>query len=277
MGRVLAIRAVPAFVGILHSVLDDGGHDLELCGSNVEAVRSVRARPIDLVITDEATSVDEDLALAAELDHVRPAVRVLVLAPVAIHADVVDAMRAHVFACFSAPFDYGEIAAMARNALLDRAGRDGLQVVSGAEHWLTLRVSCHLLTAERLVRFMTELQTSLPSGERDLLIAAFREMLLNAMEHGAGFDPDKVIEVSAVRTARAIVYHFRDPGSGFRRADLKHATPTSSPEAVLETAVHRAEAGLRPGGFGMLIVREIVDEVVHNERGNEVLLIKHLV
>ena len=42
------------------------------------------------------------------------------------------------------------------------------------------------------------------------------------------------------------------------------------------TAIKRAELGMRPGGFGMLIVRQIVDEVVYNERGNEVLLIKHL-
>jgi anti-sigma regulatory factor (Ser/Thr protein kinase) len=41
-------------------------------------------------------------------------------------------------------------------------------------------------------------------------------MLVNAMEHGAGFDPGKVIEVTAARTERAIVYHFRDPGSGFQ-------------------------------------------------------------
>ena len=37
-----------------------------------------------------------------------------------------------------------------------------------------------------------------------------------------------------------------------------------------------AEHGLRPGGFGMLIAREIADELVYNERRNEVLMIKHL-
>ena len=45
---------------------------------------------------------------------------------------------------------------------------------------------------------------------------------------------------------------------------------------MITTALHRAETGLRPGGFGMLIVRQVVDEVAYNERGNEVLLIKHL-
>ena len=44
----------------------------------------------------------------------------------------------------------------------------------------------------------------------------------------------------------------------------------------MRTSVERADSGMRPGGFGMLIVRQIVDELVYNERGNEVLLIKHL-
>jgi len=137
-------------------------------------------------------------------------------------------------------------------------------------------VSCDLLTADRLVRFMTEREDSLPEKDRDLLMTAFREMLLNAMEHGAGFDPEKVIEVTAAQTARAIVFHFRDPGTGFDRSGLAHAAPSPEPADVMKTAIERAANGLRPGGFGMLIVRQIVDELVYNEQGNEVLLIKHL-
>ena len=63
---------------------------------------------------------------------------------------------------------------------------------------------------------------------------------------------------------------------GFNRAHIDHAAADHTPEAVMSSAIRRAELGLRPGGFGMLIVRQIVDEVVYNERGNEVLLIKHL-
>ena len=58
--------------------------------------------------------------------------------------------------------------------------------------------------------------------------------------------------------------------------DLKHATCSPTPEAVTESALARAEMGLRPGGFGMLIARQVADELVYNERRNEVLLIKHL-
>ena len=32
---------------------------------------------------------------------------------------------------------------------------------------------------------------------------------------------------------------------------------------------------MRPGGFGILLVRNLVDELVYNERGNEVILIEY--
>ena len=38
----------------------------------------------------------------------------------------------------------------------------------------------------------------------------------------------------------------------------------------------REEKGLRPGGFGLLMVRAKVDELVYNEKQNEVLFMKYL-
>lgn len=45
---------------------------------------------------------------------------------------------------------------------------------------------------------------------------AFREILMNAFEHGADFHPSKLVEVAAVHTQRATVFYVHDPGSGFR-------------------------------------------------------------
>lgn len=33
---------------------------------------------------------------------------------------------------------------------------------------------------------------------------------------------------------------------------------------------------MRPGGFGVLLAQRLVDQVVYNEQGNEVMLIKYL-
>jgi anti-sigma regulatory factor (Ser/Thr protein kinase) len=38
----------------------------------------------------------------------------------------------------------------------------------------------------------------------------------------------------------------------------------------------REELGLRPGGFGILMARKLVDELLYDEKGNNVLLVKYL-
>jgi anti-sigma regulatory factor (Ser/Thr protein kinase)/CheY-like chemotaxis protein len=252
-------------------------HDVQSCAGLVDALRHLRQQSWDVLLTDPDTTIGDSLAVAAEVSLLHPSLRIIALWTAATNQEIIAAMRANVFACFTEPFDRGEIADMIRAALRAQEWRNGIEVVSGLPHWLTLRVDCHLITADRLIRFMFELQqATLPDDERDLLIAAFRELLLNAMEHGAGFDPAKVIEVTAAKTARAIVYHFRDPGPGFDGEDLKHAAQSHDPEDVLASALERAARGLRPGGFGMLIARHVADELVYNERSNEVLMIKHL-
>lgn len=276
MGRVLMIGRRHALFDEIRAHPSMRGHDLRSFPTLVDALPYVRQDACDVLLTDPETTIGESLAVAQELSPLHPCVRMITLWPGATSGEIIAAMRAHVFACFTEPFSSGEIVDMVRAALLARDWRDGIEVVSGLPHWLTLRVACRLVTADRLTRFMSELQTGMRDDERDLLIAAFRELLLNAMEHGAGFDPDKVIKVTAAKTARAIVYHFEDPGNGFDEDDLVHAAQSDHPDHVLASADARASSGLRPGGFGMLIARQVADELVYNERRNEVLLIKHL-
>ena len=276
MGRVLLIGDIPTLAGTLVCRPRLQRHEIDVCAGGVDAVRAIRDHAVDVVLTDPATSMVEDLALAAEILSTRPGVRVIVLAAQASREEVIASLRAHVFACFTTPFDYPEIVDMIRRALDATGWRDGIEVVSGLPDWFTMRVSSHLLTAERLVRFMAEYQSALPDDERDLLTTAFREMLLNAMEHGTGFDSEKVIEVTAARTdgRSSITSAIRDPGSipaTFPMPRRPWTRRTSSPP---HCAAPSWASG--PGGLGVLIARQIADELVFNERGNEVLLIKHL-
>ena len=276
MSRVLCVGNHPDAADMLVASDLLADHEIATCIGDIEAFGRLRHRAVDVIVINRGAAMADDLGLIRELSAIRPGVRFILLSSSATHEDLIAALRAHVFACFTAPFEVSSIIDMVRAALNVSEWRDGIEVVSGLPNWLTLKVSCRLVTAERLVRFMTEHQAALPDHDRDMLMVAFREMLLNAMEHGAGFDPEQVIEVTAAKTGRAIVYHFRDPGSGFDRADLAHAARSATPEDVLANALTRAESGRRPGGFGMLITRQVADELVYNERGNEVLLIKHL-
>jgi hypothetical protein len=84
-----------------------------------------------------------------------------------------------------------------------------------------------------------------------------------------------VVEVSAIRTERTLVFYVRDPGTGFRRETLSHAAVTNAPGPPAAHIEQRAELGMRPGGFGILLAQSVVDELIYSGRGNEVLLIKH--
>ena len=276
MGKILVIGSDPALADSLRAAATLSGHTVVTRPGALEALQDVRVSAVDVIVTDPATRITEAMAFVDELCRLRPGVRVILVAAELTDADVVSALRAQVFACFTAPVDPAEVADMAATALGTEDWRRGIEVVSGLPTWVTLRVACGLVSADRITRFLTEWESALPDDQRDLLMTAFREMLLNAMEHGARFDPDQVIEVTAARTDRAIVFHIRDPGQGFDRHALSHAAKSNDPESVMATLDTREAAGLRSGGFGMLIVRQIVDEMVYNELGNEVLLIKHL-
>jgi anti-sigma regulatory factor (Ser/Thr protein kinase) len=275
MRRILVIGENPALSSLLRDSHATGPCEIESSPGEVEALQRLRERSFQVVVTDPKTPVSEDLALLSEMRGIRPGVGVVLLAPVVVADDVIAALRAQVFACFSVPFDPAEVASMVLEAAASADWRNDIEVLSARRDWIALRVACRLMSAERLVRFMTELRSDLPEEERSELISAFRELLVNAMEHGAGFNPEKVVEVTAVRTERAIVYYFRDPGAGFRRDALPHAAVSNTAANPLEHCDHRLAMGLRPGGFGILIAERIVDELIYNEIGNEVVMIKH--
>ena len=45
---------------------------------------------------------------------------------------------------------------------------------------------------------------------------------------------------------------------------------------TVKHAKERERKGLRPGGFGILMVRAMVDELIYNEAQNEVVFVKYL-
>jgi anti-sigma regulatory factor (Ser/Thr protein kinase) len=249
--------------------------EVDGCRGEAEALRRLRRSPYDVIVTSRVTSLEEDLAFLEEVRKARPGTREIVVVPSVDRREIIEAIRSHVFALFSADFDPQELARMVRRAVEETDWRDGIELVSGLPNWLSLRVACQLVSAERLVRFIEEMEADVGQQDRRGLLAAFRELLINAMEHGAGFGPDRVVEVSAVRSDRAIVFHFRDPGQGFRLEDLEHAAISNPADDPLRHMEKREAMGLRPGGFGILIARQLADEMYYNEAGNEVLLIKH--
>jgi anti-sigma regulatory factor (Ser/Thr protein kinase) len=67
-----------------------------------------------------------------------------------------------------------------------------------------------------------------------------------------------------------------DPGEGFTLDEIPHAAIANPEGDPLRHLEYRDAHGMRPGGFGVLLAQRLVDELVYNEQGNEVMLIKYL-
>ena len=149
-----------------------------------------------------------------------------------------------------------------------------IEVVSAQPNWVELLVPCTRDAAERIHQVVARLGADLPNDVLESVSFAFRELMLNAVEWGGKLDPNRQVRISCVRTNRVLIYRIADPGQGFRFDDLTHAAV--SHEDPIEHLRIRDEMSLRAGGFGLLMVRAQVDELVYNEKHNEVIFMKYL-
>ena len=99
---------------------------------------------------------------------------------------------------------------------------------------------------------------------------------MNAIEWGGRLDPNQKVRISYLRGRRMLLYRIADPGTGFRFDGLKHAAVVNPPDQPWQHIEERDRKGLRPGGFGIMMVKSLADELLFNEAQNEVVLVKYL-
>jgi anti-sigma regulatory factor (Ser/Thr protein kinase) len=272
---VLVVDPTPEVSAMLSSILPPMGWRIEQAPDNAAALRAVEAGPFDLIITGGKTSGREDVGLLQKIRRVRAHTRMIILTDRRTPEDVLASMRERAFSYFSGSFSMESLADMVRIATEGPCWDDGIEVLAATPEWISLAVRCEVKTAERLMQFLREV-TDLEERERGEVGFAFREMLINAIEHGGHFDPNQYVQISYVRTRKAVICRIKDPGEGFSLKEIKHAAFANPPSDPMRHFSYREEQGLRPGGFGVMMARQLVDELVYSEKGNEVLLVKYL-
>jgi anti-sigma regulatory factor (Ser/Thr protein kinase) len=88
------------------------------------------------------------------------------------------------------------------------------------------------------------------------------EALSNAMLYGNERDPDKRVRVEVIVGEREIKARVTDEGTGFAPGRVPDPTEPGNLE--------------KSGGRGLFLMRELMDEVHYNERGNQVTLVLRL-
>lgn len=88
------------------------------------------------------------------------------------------------------------------------------------------------------------------------------EALSNAMLYGNADDPSKRVRVEVTLSEGSIQARITDQGCGFNPCEVPDPT---CPENLL-----------KPGGRGLFLMRQLLDEVHYNEMGNQVTLVLRL-
>ncbi|GHV19722.1 hypothetical protein AGMMS49959_05510 [Planctomycetales bacterium] len=135
-----------------------------------------------------------------------------------------------------------------------------------AQNWVEMTMLSKDEYLGRVQRFSEQLlRHHLSPEEVNALCMALEEFGRNAMEWGNKFDAQKRVVLRYVILETEILMVFIDEGEGFDwLAKIDH-DPTKNLKEHLKS---RKDANKRPGGFGMFMMRKMMDEVFYNAKGN---------
>ena len=260
---------------VLRRVLSGAGFSTAVAKDGVEGLKALKSKRYDLLLLDVWMPRMNGLEMLGKLPATKSRPRVVVMTSDEAPQTLLEAVRKQAFKYVHKPVEAIALLQTVRE-VLTAGDLPLIEVISARPEWVELVVPCTREAAERIQVVMAQLDTRLPEDLRDTIGYAFRELLLNAVEWGGKLDPKRKVRIACLRTERMLLYRIADPGQGFKIDNLPHAAIGHSPEDPIGHMLVREEKGIRPGGFGLLMVRNSVDELIYNEKRNEVVFVKYL-
>ena len=259
----------------ISSMLKKAGYSVTSVKDGAEALRQIQRINFDLAFLDIWMPGLTGLEVLARVRAGETRPKIIIMTSDGTPQSVLQAVKEQAYEYLSKPFLPKEAVEVAQRALEQNAVAP-IEVVSAKPHWVELIIPCTREAAERIQSFLLKLETDLPEDVRVAIGMAFRELLLNAVEWGGKLDPNRKVRIAHVRSSRMLMYRVADPGPGFSFKGLAHAAVGQSDDEPFAHVEVRDQLGIRPGGFGIAMIRGLADELLYNEAQNEVIFIKYL-
>jgi CheY-like chemotaxis protein len=259
----------------ISSMLKKAGYSVTVAKDGAQALRNIQKNHFDLAFLDIWMPKLTGLEVLARLRAGQSHPKIIIMTSDGTPESVLRAIREQAYEYLSKPFPPKQAVQVAESALGQNASPP-IEVISAKPHWVELLIPCTHEAAERMQSFLMKLETDLPDDVRNTIGIAFRELLLNAVEWGGKLDPNRKVRIAHVRSSRMLLYRVADPGPGFSFKNLAHAAVGQSVNDPIAHVSIRDQLGIRPGGFGIAMIRAIADELLYNEAQNEVIFIKYL-
>ena len=275
MSRILVVDDDRTTRHVLSKVLTGAGFTTAVAKDGVEALKALKAGRFDVLLLDVWMPRMNGLDLLSRLRNDKTRPRIVVMTSDDAPETLLKAVREQAFRYVHKPVESAVLLQTVRD-VLEAPEPPEIEVTSARADWVEIVVPCTRQAAEHIQTVMSHLDTDLPADLRESIGYAFRELLLNAVEWGGRLDPTRKVRIAYLRAKRMIMYRIADPGQGFNVDELPHAAIGQPPDDPIAHMLVREEKGLRPGGFGLLSVRASVDELLYNEKRNEVVFVKYL-
>ena len=276
MQRILVVDDDRTTRQLLQLQLKNAGYLVETAADGHSALARLRKKKFDLVLLDVWMPGMDGLEMLARLRDEPSQPRVVVMTADDTSETLLRAVREHAYRYVSKPVEPRELLELVRAVFASKPPVRPIEVISARPDWVELLVPCDREAAERIQELLAHLDADLPPEVRERVGQAFRELLMNAIEWGGGLDPHQTVRIACLRARRMLLYRIADPGKGFSFEALTHAAVNNPAEKPTEHMVEREARGLRPGGYGLLMTRAMVDELLYNEKHNEVVFVKYL-
>lgn len=260
----------------LRAVLRKNGYSVSTSSDGALALRRLGKQNFDLMLVDVWLPKMTGLELLARLKDRPNRPKAVVMTSDGTPETMLKAVREQAYHYITKPVQPDELLKILKRALAAKPASLPIEVISAGPHWVELVVPCDRNAAERIQSFMAKLKTDLPSDVRESVGWVFRELLLNAIEWGGKLDPRRKVHISYLRAKRMLLYRIADPGKGFSFNNLNHSAVSNPNDQPCDHIEIRQDKGMRPGGFGILMARAMVDELLYNEAQNEVVFVKYL-
>ncbi len=276
MKKILVAEDDRALRHVVRKLLKDSGYGVTTAGDGDQALKQLRHKKFDLVLLDIGLPKASGLEVLAQMRNLESRPKVVVMTADDTPEIMLRAIRDQAYRYVTKPFLPKPLVGIIKDALAAPDEPATIEVLSARPDWVELLVPCQIEAADRIQSFLMWLKADLPAEVRESVGKAFHELLLNAIEWGGKLDPTRKVRIAYLRGRKMLLYRIADPGPGFTLESLDHAAVSYPTEKPCEHVRVRPEKGLRPGGFGLLMVQQMVDELLYNEARNEVLFVKYV-
>lgn len=261
--RILIVDSNEELRALLSRVLSDFGHEVVATGKRDEALAREDLEDFDLVISDLTDDAEGGVQIVSELKRKSLLVPVVVSSDETQPAGVIKAFKMGAANYVRRPYRHEELRDIVEKTLSYKLRFiEDVKVLPFVHEKIEFELPSDLSLMNGVLHYLHErvVQLGIINPEPSNLFIALDEAFVNAVKHGNRSDPHKIVRITADLSAREARFTVEDEGEGFR---------------VDEIPDPRDPANLfKASGRGVLLIYNIMDEVMYNERGNRLTMIK---